>query len=135
MNWAAKRKTKRQEDMAYYLMGLFGVYMPMLYGEGDRAFYRLQEEIMKTLDDRSIFCWISLVSSRATHRSLLARAPAEFAACGKIGPIHAEKVAPFQMTNKGLMIELQFMKVLGDKERNEYRVLLREKNDSHEIYY
>ncbi|KAH8758214.1 heterokaryon incompatibility protein-domain-containing protein [Hyaloscypha finlandica] len=51
MSWASKRETTRIEDLAYSLMGLFGIYMPMLYGEGERAFIRLQEEIMRVSDD------------------------------------------------------------------------------------
>ena len=44
MSWASKRETTRIEDLAYYLMGLFGIYMPMLYGEGERA-YRLRRRL------------------------------------------------------------------------------------------
>ncbi|THU76260.1 hypothetical protein K435DRAFT_611303, partial [Dendrothele bispora CBS 962.96] len=58
MSWAASRETTREEDMAYCLMGLFGVNMPPIYGEGGaRAFMRLQQEIIKYSDDRSIFAW------------------------------------------------------------------------------
>ena len=57
MSWAAKRKTTREEDLAYCLMGIFDVNMPLLYGEGQRAFIRLQEEIMKTTEDYTIFAW------------------------------------------------------------------------------
>lgn len=57
MSWAAKRITTREEDVAYSLLGLFSVNMPMLYGEGPKAFMRLQEEIMKVSDDQSIFAW------------------------------------------------------------------------------
>jgi hypothetical protein len=57
MSWAAHRKAIRVEDLAYCLMGLFGVNMPILYSEGDRAFIRLQEEIMRISDDDSIFAW------------------------------------------------------------------------------
>jgi hypothetical protein len=46
MSWAAGRQTKRQEDAAYCLLGLFNVHMPLIYGEGDQAFQRLQEEIV-----------------------------------------------------------------------------------------
>jgi len=42
MSWAAKRETTRIEDMAYCLLGLFNVNMPLLYGEESRAFRRLQ---------------------------------------------------------------------------------------------
>ena len=58
MSWAAGRETTREEDLAYCLLGLFSVNMPLLYGEGPRAFMRLQEEIMKISDDRSIFAWM-----------------------------------------------------------------------------
>ncbi|KAI6135427.1 heterokaryon incompatibility protein-domain-containing protein, partial [Pisolithus croceorrhizus] len=57
MSWAANRKTTRMEDRAYSLMGLFGVNMPMLYGEGKKAFQRLQLEIIRTSTDHSIFAW------------------------------------------------------------------------------
>ncbi len=54
MSWAANRQTTRAEDRAYCLMGLFDIHMPMLYGEGDAAFGRLREEIMKRSDDQSL---------------------------------------------------------------------------------
>lgn len=47
MEWAAHRQTTRTEDIAYCLMGIFNVNMPLLYGEGNRSFIRLQEEILK----------------------------------------------------------------------------------------
>ena len=57
MAWASKRMTTRIEDEAYALMGLFNVNMPTIYGEGRRAFRRLQEEIMKQSFDPSLFAW------------------------------------------------------------------------------
>ncbi|KAI1335414.1 heterokaryon incompatibility protein-domain-containing protein [Xylariaceae sp. FL0016] len=57
MSWAAGRTTKRTEDMAYCLLGIFNVYMPLIYGQGDRAFIRLQEEIIKETRDDSILAW------------------------------------------------------------------------------
>ncbi|KAL7280871.1 hypothetical protein ACG7TL_005815 [Trametes sanguinea] len=57
MSWAAKRQTTREEDKAYSLMGIFGVNMPTIYGEGSNAFVRLQEEILKHVPDQSIFAW------------------------------------------------------------------------------
>jgi hypothetical protein len=55
MCWAANRTTTRIEDIAYCLMGLFDVNMPLLYGEGNKAFERLQEEIIKRSTDQTIF--------------------------------------------------------------------------------
>ncbi|KAI5988502.1 heterokaryon incompatibility protein-domain-containing protein, partial [Pisolithus marmoratus] len=57
MSWAARRKTTRVEDRAYSLMGLFGVNMPMVYGEGKKTFHRLQLEIIRVSSDHSIFAW------------------------------------------------------------------------------
>ncbi|KAK1757807.1 hypothetical protein QBC47DRAFT_377014, partial [Echria macrotheca] len=58
MSWAANRQTSRIEDMAYCLLGIFDVNMPLLYGEGKRAFRRLQQEILKENPyDQSLFAW------------------------------------------------------------------------------
>ena len=55
MSWMAGRKTTRPEDMAYSMIGIFDISMPLLYGEGPKAFTRLQEEIMKGTDDQWLF--------------------------------------------------------------------------------
>ncbi|KAK7914212.1 HET-domain-containing protein [Apiospora marii] len=57
MSWASHRSCTRTEDVAYCLMGIFDINMPMLYGEGKRAFFRLQEEILKETEDHSLFAW------------------------------------------------------------------------------
>lgn len=57
MSWAAGRQTTRVEDQAYCLLGLFDIHMPMLYGEGRKAFARLQQEIMKSTDDCTLLAW------------------------------------------------------------------------------
>ncbi|KAK2005470.1 HET-domain-containing protein [Colletotrichum eremochloae] len=57
MSWASRRDTKRVEDRAYSLLGIFNVHMAMLYGERERAFARLQEEILKCNEDASILVW------------------------------------------------------------------------------
>lgn len=69
MSWVAKRETTRDEDIAYCMLGLFSVNMPLLYGEGVRAFMRLQEEIMKTSDDQSIFAWVDIGEKDAMNLS------------------------------------------------------------------
>lgn len=47
-SWMKKRSTKRGEDMAYSLLGIFDINMPAIYGEGERsAMRRLREEINK----------------------------------------------------------------------------------------
>ncbi|TFK81910.1 HET-domain-containing protein [Polyporus arcularius HHB13444] len=57
LSWASQRETRRIEDEAYSLMGIFGVNIPIMYGEGRRAFRRLQEEIMKQSPDHTLFVW------------------------------------------------------------------------------
>ncbi|OJT04022.1 Vegetative incompatibility protein HET-E-1 [Trametes pubescens] len=57
MSWAARRETTRVEDRAYSLLGIFGLHMLLIYGEGENAFLRLQEEIIRTIPDQSIFAW------------------------------------------------------------------------------
>jgi hypothetical protein len=57
MSWAARRVTTREEDIAYCLLGIFDVNMPLLYGEGTRAFRRLQEEILRRSEDLSLLAW------------------------------------------------------------------------------
>jgi hypothetical protein len=50
LSWAASRETFRQEDKAYSLLGMFGIYLPLIYGEGkENAFRRLKKRIQKTL--------------------------------------------------------------------------------------
>ncbi|KAK4442021.1 HET-domain-containing protein [Podospora aff. communis PSN243] len=83
MSWASKRETTRVEDTAYCLLGIFDIHMPLLYGEGDRAFIRLQEEIMRTSGDSSLFAW---ASETETHDGLLASSPAAFGLSSHIQP-------------------------------------------------
>src|SRR3569833_2354037 len=86
MSWASARQTTRVEDTAYCLLGIFGVNMPLLYGEGDKAFARLQEEIIKESNDMSLFAWrmTSEQSARQTHWGVFAPSPREFAECDGI---------------------------------------------------
>ena len=85
MSWAARRVTTRKEDEAYALMGIFGVNMPAIYGEGALAFGRLQEEILRQVPDQTIFVWDTGHSALDgdeyddSRNSLLAASPAAFA--------------------------------------------------------
>ncbi|PIL35459.1 hypothetical protein GSI_02186 [Ganoderma sinense ZZ0214-1] len=53
LSWTARWETRRVEDQAYSLLGILDIHMPTLYGEGDRAFHRLQEEIMQRIASRT----------------------------------------------------------------------------------
>ncbi|KAJ5567853.1 heterokaryon incompatibility protein-domain-containing protein [Penicillium hetheringtonii] len=113
MFWASQRKTTRPEDMAYCLMGLFDVNMPLLYGEGGtKVFIRLQEEIMKASDDNSLFAWIDrTLSPENWYRpyGLLAISVRYFADSQSIVSMPLRYQSPFSMTNKGLHIDLPLM--------------------------
>jgi len=129
MSWASTRQTTRAEDMAYCLLGIFNINMPLLYGEGDRAFRRLQEEIIRKIDDDSILAWslspktawpsgpLGLLPDgmrydlcRRTPIDFLARSPEDFADCADLD--RASKPSTlFTLTNTGLQIQLPIVKV------------------------
>jgi hypothetical protein len=102
MSWAAERETTREEDIAYCLLGLLGVNMPLLYGEGSRAFERLQQEFIKMSTDHSLFCWQSFGEE---ERGPFARSPAEFRG-GRYMTTGTGHPREFWMTNRGLHINL-----------------------------
>ncbi|KAI1446015.1 HET-domain-containing protein [Annulohypoxylon stygium] len=84
MSWASTRETTRVEDMAYCLLGIFDINMPLLYGEGKKAFIRLQEEIIRSSHDLSIFAWTTDVDDLRRFRGLMANSPAEFNGCQRL---------------------------------------------------
>ncbi|KAI1150620.1 heterokaryon incompatibility protein-domain-containing protein [Nemania diffusa] len=46
MSWMRNRQTKEEEDIVYSLLGIFGVFLPLIYGEGKvHAHKRLRAEI------------------------------------------------------------------------------------------
>ncbi|KAJ4358685.1 uncharacterized protein N0V89_003269 [Didymosphaeria variabile] len=102
MSWASQRHTTRVEDLAYCLMGIFDVNMPLLYGEGKKAFIRLQEEIIKQNPDLSIFAWTNPLPSMFS--GLLAESPQwfrdghELEAAPSIRTVYSE----FSVTNQGI---------------------------------
>lgn len=131
MSWAASRRTTREEDAAYCLLGLFGIHMPLLYGEGGaRAFLRLQEEIIKrgggssssgpaARDGGGGGCDQSILASYGVgefslpfyQSNLFAMGPGAFAggryrvhaALRGAGPGHTPLMA---LTNQGLQVEM-----------------------------
>ena len=113
MSWAADRQTSREEDRAYSLLGLFDINMPPIYGEGSQAFIRLQEQIMHTTTDHSIFTW----QMGSVSMGILASSPDQF-----LQPVYhpieyesytrafrvgrADMKPDFNPTNYGLHIQL-----------------------------
>lgn len=119
MSWAAKRQTTKIEDQAYSLLGLFELNLPIIYGEGHRAFVRLQEEILKVYSDPTTFAWLSLrpecsnedvqtfQDAKRKRLDLLAKSPREFELCGRVVPIDEAVVEPFyELTDKGVRFKL-----------------------------
>ncbi|KAF2255007.1 HET-domain-containing protein [Trematosphaeria pertusa] len=103
MSWAARRQTTRVEDLAYCLLGIFEVNMPLIYGEGMRAFRRLQEEIVKHNNDLTIFAWDVPQESKQRFVGLIAPSPSAFIRCPGIVPFE-DDFANFSVTNKGLFL-------------------------------
>lgn len=131
MSWAANRECTRPEDRAYSLLGLLDINLDIRYGEGDKAFIRLQEEIISQSADQSIFAWGDLMDFdewssyhrppwgdpmdfdewRSYHRpfdefasgALLARSPDAFAKAGTIISL-PDSESSYTMTNRGLRL-------------------------------
>lgn len=58
MSWQARRQTTRAEDLSYTLFDIFDVAMNLRYGERDKAFRRLQEQIINSHPQyESILAW------------------------------------------------------------------------------
>lgn len=131
MSWAANRQTTRPEDVAYCLLGIFDVNLPMIYGEGENAFRRLQEEIIRKSNDMTIFAWqksnkhvTSSLGSTTPHRSgspLLATSPDDFTRHNKNETISILSIRNAAMsasinpeyifTNKGLRITSSLLRL------------------------
>jgi hypothetical protein len=148
MSWAAERKTSRVEDIAYCLLGIFEVNMPMLYGEGERSFTRLQEEIIQRSNDRSIFYSSPAIDgsdmgdsrpdeqekrtmdgqqphlSGLPYRDLFARSPRDFANCGTVEFLGNELFSrcSFERTNNRLHFKETTILVLATQQC--YAILL-----------
>jgi len=125
MSWVATRTTSRAEDIAYCMLGIFEINMPLLYGEGSRAFIRLQEEIIARTNDHTIFCWswptAADLDSHPSWYGCLAPRPITFRDSGRFEEDQSHTLAPnpanvsssdHQLTNNGLRINLRVMECL-----------------------
>lgn len=109
MSWASRRQATRVEDLAYSLMGIFDINMPMLYGEGPKAFRRLQEHICNESDDETIFAWSLPPDDPDSDpvSGLLAPSPSAFEFCQGLRPIALhQQESGFTSTNRGLSSKL-----------------------------
>ncbi|KAI4949401.1 hypothetical protein J4E91_005140 [Alternaria rosae] len=110
MSWAAKRETTRTEDMAYCLLGIFDVNLPLLYGEAEKAFQRLQEEIIRSKADLSIFAWQCPRPpgiDRWTLTGVLARSPKDFFNGHLVERMYRREAHEFAITNVGIKTRLR----------------------------
>jgi hypothetical protein len=106
MSWASSRTTTRTEDQAYCMLGILGVHMSLLYGEGQNAFRRLQEELIKISDDETIFAHSGL--------KVLATCSQEFSSGRYLTILKKDNSAPYSITNAGLHIHMRVLKLEAD---------------------
>lgn len=122
MSWQAGRQTTRAEDLAYSLFGIFDVAMDLRYGERDKAFRRLQEQIINSHPlDESILAWTSNEFGDDKQPGILAPRPDCFKDSANLtveSPSH--KYIPrntYHISNKGLEISVR----MGTKTRVFFR--------------
>lgn len=136
MGWAASRQTTREEDIAYCLLGIFNINMPLLYGEGKvRAFGRLQEEIMRRTEDHSMFAWSGVGTDfRNDMVGFLAPHPSGF----KYGRVDLcelpTDVEPLSITGRGIRAQLPLIP-RDERDENFLAVIGCKKFSSSQTYY
>ena len=139
MSWAADRETTRVEDRAYSLLGIFGIVMPLLYGEGRRSFTRLQEEIIRANrsphPDLSILLW-EKPNKRDLDRgrgddfqTLLATSPDAYFSCGNIGfyttPDTLETSTDLTISSIGMKVQARVVPLyVNDLEKADFAAIL-----------
>jgi hypothetical protein len=120
MSWAAHRNTTRREDIAYSLLGIFDVNMPLIYGEGEKAFLRLQEEIIKRTNDLSIFAWDAR-GIKQPYCGVLADSPARFGnSSSLVLNVRWLPASEFAITNNGLRIRTHLIVPSNPPQRRRY---------------
>ncbi|KAK5696219.1 hypothetical protein LTS12_028590 [Elasticomyces elasticus] len=152
MSWAANRQTTREEDRAYSLLGLFDINLPLLYGEGSKAFKRLEHEIIRQSSDETIFIFrentgqddladfdrlqrlneppirlpsrASLKDYRRRPRALLAYSPDQFFDSRQVEYAKFIPRYPYRMTNQGLEIRLETNNTFTTGEEDEHGLIL-----------
>ncbi|KIW02555.1 uncharacterized protein PV09_06010 [Verruconis gallopava] len=118
MSWAAARKTSRLEDAAYCLFGIFDVNMPLLYGEEEKAFRRLQLEIIRSTPDLSIFGWTISMNAQlcpgwtpgsTAYASVLAPSPEAFTNCADYAKLSSRPTGELAISNLGVKATVQLI--------------------------
>lgn len=126
LSWAVDRHTTRIEDRFYSLLGLLDVRIAPMYGEGRKAFFRLQEEIIRTSGDLSIFFWKYIAEDipdgvhpdRRTPVGLLAPHLGCFRASSNVVKWQAQPGYHFTCKNVGVKLWVQRSEVLATSKLN-----------------
>ncbi|KAK5654019.1 hypothetical protein OQA88_7696 [Cercophora sp. LCS_1] len=106
MSWASKRETTRIEDAAYSLMGIFDVNMPLIYGEREKAFRRLQDLIIQTAGDLSMLAWTYESEDCPEFTGFFAESPREFWNCSNMMTTQGDSIEPdLAMTIRGIQMD------------------------------
>lgn len=116
MSWAADRQTTRVEDLAYCLFGIFDVNIPLLYGEEEKAFLRLQEEILKNTMDLTILAWTMPkcvansadtceTSQEATYSGVFAQSDSYFHGSGSLASLAMQMLKELHESNRSLKLD------------------------------
>ncbi|KAK7965197.1 hypothetical protein PG988_010201 [Apiospora saccharicola] len=100
-------------------------YADALWRGGQKAFIRLQEEVMKRSDDQSLFLWKKKEESYTTYLGLLAPSPREFVDSPDV--VFAENFfedRPYSSTNKGISIRLDLVPSRPDADEHDVYIAL-----------
>lgn len=120
ISWAAGRRLTRIEDEAYSLLGVFDVKMPILYGEGQRAFLRLQQAIMKSRIDHTIFVWENTRTASLydpMENALLAPSANGFRGQESIIQGQFDLRCVYEVTNIGVRVRMPCQDITGHSSR------------------
>lgn len=132
LRWASRRTTTRVEDMAYSLIGIFDISMPITYGEGERSWFRLMEIILQRCKSWEVFVW---AGESFPYASAIPRSPKGYEAfdmqdstelnktldMGRVEGIVGETPPglrgdhAFAMTRHGVQMKLPLLDVVFDR--------------------
>lgn len=120
MSWASKRQTTLPEDQAYSLLGIFGVNMPLIYGEGKNAFRRLVQAVIERDNDLSVLAFELPIPSALSE--LFATNPKYYAGQRKTRGTRDD--CDFVSSNKGLKFGHGFLHRIKDVS-GRYRIVMK----------
>jgi hypothetical protein len=101
-----------RHQTAYCLLGIFDVNKPLLYGEEEKSFRRLQDEIIRTTPDLSIFAWKfpsdtrEVGNTKYVFSGVLAKSPHLFAGCSSLGKQQGHDLGEISILNGKIQIPI-----------------------------